>query len=60
MKINLYVIASAIVWAAIIAAAAVVLRGTPYLGKILPILGGGAVWFVIITPAAFRKKRPSV
>lgn len=46
-----YLIGSVIVWVAIIAASAVVLSGTPYLGSMLPILGGGAVWFVVLVPA---------
>lgn len=45
-----YVIAAAIVWVAILIAAAVVLRDSPYLGSMLPILGGGAVFFVVLVP----------
>lgn len=55
-----YAISSAIVWAAIILACAVILKGTHYLSQLLPILGGGAAWNVIIAPAAFgmRQGRP--
>ena len=56
MKTNVYAISSAIVWAAIIMAAAITLKDTPYFGKLLTILGGGAAWFVVIAPAAFRKR----
>jgi len=56
MKVKIYIISSVIVWAAIIAGTGVILKDTPYLGSILPVLGGGAAWFVVIAPAAFRSK----
>ncbi len=48
---------AAIVWAGLFIASAVVLRGTPYFGQLLPILTGGMVWFVIIVPSAARANR---
>lgn len=48
---NRYLFGAVIVWVAIIAASAVILRGTPYAGQMLTILGGGAAWFVVIVPA---------
>lgn len=45
-----YLFGAVIVWVAIIAASAVILRGTPYAGQMLTILGGGAAWFVVIVP----------
>ncbi len=50
-------ISSAIVWAAVILAASIVLKDTGYFPRLLPILGGGAAWNVIIAPAAFRVKQ---
>jgi hypothetical protein len=50
-----YLIGAVIVWVAIISASAVVLRGTPTLAQMLPILGGGAFWFVIVVPYALLR-----
>jgi hypothetical protein len=57
MNLNYYILGSAIVWAAIILGTAVVLKGTPYFTQLLPILGGGAVWSVVIGSAALRRKQ---
>lgn len=46
----LYELAAAILWAGILIGVAVVLQGTPYFGQLLPILGGGAAFFVVILP----------
>jgi len=46
----LYELAAAILWAGILIAVAVVLQGTPYFGQLLPILSGGAAFFVVILP----------
>jgi hypothetical protein len=56
MRVNIYIISFAIVWAAIIAGVAVVLKETPYVGKLLPIFGGGAAWFDVIIPAMLRSR----
>ena len=56
MKTNIYVISSVIVWVAILLAAAMILQGTEYFSKLIPILGGGAAWFVVIAPAVLRKR----
>ncbi len=51
-----YVLVAAIVWAAILVASALILAGSPYFGQLLPILGGGAAFFVVILPAGvFRR-----
>jgi F0F1-type ATP synthase assembly protein I len=47
MRIKSYLIAAIIVWVAIIIATAALLKNTAYFAQILPILGGGAVWFNI-------------
>jgi hypothetical protein len=52
-----YLIGAVIVWVAIIAASSFILAGTPYLGQMLPILGGGAAWFVVIVPGALLRTR---
>ena len=48
-----YLIGAVIVWVGIIIASAITLSGTPYLAQMLPILGGGAFWFVVLVPGAF-------
>ena len=50
-----YLIGAAIVWTGIFLATAIVLAGSPAYGQILPILSGGAVWFVVIIPAAWSR-----
>jgi hypothetical protein len=52
-----YLISTVIVWVAIIAASAVILGGTPYFARMLPILGGGAAWFVVIVPGGLLRPR---
>lgn len=54
-----YVTLAAVVWAAIISAVTSVLKGTPYIVPVLPILLGGAVIFVVIVPMAFRLPPPT-
>lgn len=49
-----YVTVAAVAWAAIIIAVTSVLKGTPYIVPVLPILLGGALIFIIIVPMAFR------
>lgn len=53
---NRYVIAAAIVWAAIWVATASVADNA--FDDMIPILGGGTVFFVILVPAALFRKRP--
>jgi hypothetical protein len=42
------ILANAIIWAAVIIASAVVLQGTGYFAKLLPILGGGAAASIVV------------
>ena len=56
MKLNTYLLGAGIVWTAIFFATAVVLQGTPFFAQLLPILAGGAVWFVVLVPAAWRRR----
>jgi hypothetical protein len=53
-----YLIGTVIVWVSIWFASAVILKGTPYFGQMIPILGGGVVWFVVVIPGAFFWTRP--
>lgn len=53
---NQFVIAAAIVWAAIWVATGVVADNE--FGDMVPILGGGTVFFIVIVPAALFRKRP--
>ena len=48
----------AIVWAAVMLASAVVLKGTPSGGQMIPILAGGAVACILIV-RALQKQRNS-
>ena len=59
MKLRTYLTGATIIWAGTILATAVVLQGTPYLAQMLPILLGGAVWFIVIVPGATRRGTPS-
>ena len=51
------IIGIAIIWAAVIFAASVVLKGSPYWGKMLPILGGGAAASIIVLGGTRRRQR---
>jgi hypothetical protein len=48
--IAVYVVVAAAIWTSIITAASIMLKGTPYVGEVLPMLLGGAVIFVILMP----------
>lgn len=50
-----YELVAAVVWAAPLTGVAVVLQGTPYLAQVLPILGGGAAFFVVVLPVALYR-----
>ncbi len=52
-----YLIGAAIIWVCIFFATAVILSGTPYFAQVLPVLSGGAVWFVVIIPAILQRVR---
>ncbi|MCX7682081.1 MAG: hypothetical protein N2508_08995 [Anaerolineae bacterium] len=50
------VTAVTIVWAAVIIATAVVLKGTPYWPQLLPIVGGGAAATLVLLGAQRRRR----
>jgi hypothetical protein len=52
---NAAVFGVAIIWAAVILASAIVLRGTPHGGKVIPILGGGAAATIIVVGGEARR-----
>lgn len=54
---RVYLIGAVIVWVAIIAAVAASLADTPYFAQLLPLLGGGVVWFLVIVPGALLRVR---
>ena len=49
-----YIVIAAGLWLCIITAIASLLRGTPYLWQLMPILLGGAFVFIILLPTAWR------
>lgn len=51
--LRIYLTGAVIVWIGIIVAAAVMLSGETF-STMLPILSGGAVWFVLIVPGWLR------
>lgn len=51
--LRIYLTGAVIVWLGIIAATAVMLSGEAF-STMLPILAGGAVWFVLIVPGWLR------
>ncbi len=53
---GVYIISAAIVWAAILIASAMVLGAADF-QKLLPILGLGAVCFVILVPAVWQTQQ---
>lgn len=53
---NRYVIAAAVVWAAIWVATSVVADDA--FDEMIPILGGGTVFFIVLVPAALFRNRP--
>lgn len=51
-----YLIGATIVWAGTLLAVAIILAGSSALAQVLPILMGGAVWFILIIPAAWSRQ----
>jgi len=46
-------IGTVIIWVGIWVASAVILQGTSSFAQMLPILGSGVFWFVVVVPGAF-------
>ena len=56
-RIGAFIIGNAIVWGLVIIATALVLRGTGLMSKLLPILGGGAGFSVVILSGFLVEKK---
>ncbi|HVX30938.1 MAG TPA: hypothetical protein VHA53_10700 [Nitrolancea sp.] len=50
-----YLLGAIIVWLGIIAATALI--ASDQFAELLPVLGGGAFWFIVIVPNLFREMR---
>jgi hypothetical protein len=48
------IMVTALIWAAVILAADVSLQGTGYMGRLIPILGGGAAATIILLGGLLR------
>jgi len=51
-----FIIANAVVWGAVMVGTAFILKGTGLMPKVLPILGGGAGFCVVILPGAMAAR----
>ena len=49
-RLGIFILASAVVWGAVIIGVAFTLRNTDLVPKIMPIVGGGAVFSTVILP----------
>jgi hypothetical protein len=58
-RIGWFIIGNAIVWGAVMVGIALILRGTGYMAKILPILGGGAGFSVVILGGMLTRENKS-
>ncbi|MBD3278489.1 MAG: hypothetical protein GF388_09330 [Candidatus Aegiribacteria sp.] len=56
-KLGPFIIATSIVWGAVMVVSAFMLKGTDYMQKLLPVLGSGAVISVIFLPMMLLKKK---
>jgi hypothetical protein len=59
-RLQVVTIANAVVWAAVIFAVDTILRNTPYAGKVLLILGGGAAATIILLGSMAGRKSQAV
>lgn len=56
-RVGTFIIGNAIVWGVVMIAISLTLRGTGLMGKVLPILGGGAGFSVVILSAYLVGKK---
>ena len=56
-KVRAFIIGNAIVWGVVIIGVSLVIRGTGLMGKLLPILGGGAAFSEIILSSLLVGKK---
>jgi hypothetical protein len=55
-KNRIAIIVTALIWAAVILAADISLEGTGYMGRLIPILGGGAAATIILLGGLLRRQ----
>lgn len=56
-KLGPFIIATSIVWGAVMVISSFMLKGTDYMHKLTPVLGSGAVISVIFLPMMLLKKK---
>lgn len=56
-KYGILIIANSIVWGVVIIITSLVLRGTGLMGKLIPVLGGGAAFSHIILGSLLKKEK---
>ena len=56
-RIGWFIIGNAIIWGAVIVGIALALKGTGLMNKVLPILGGGAGFSVVLLPSLMVAKK---
>jgi hypothetical protein len=56
-RYGILIIANSIVWGVVIIVTSLVLRGTGLMGKLIPVLGGGAAFSNIIFGRLFKKEK---
>ncbi len=52
-----YIAGTLIVWLAILIGAALALRDTPYIARMLIVLSPGIVWFLVVVPRVLLRDR---
>ena len=56
-RVNIFIIANALVWGAVIIGTSLVLRGTEYMSKLIPIFCGGAFISVILLSGGLLRRK---
>jgi hypothetical protein len=55
-KNRIAIIVAALIWAAVILVPDISLKGTDYMGRLIPILGGGAAATIILLGGLLRRQ----
>ncbi len=53
---SILILTNLIIWVAVIVATSIVLHGTPYLAKMIPVVGGGAAVSLVVLSGRIRKQ----
>lgn len=56
-RVNVFIIANALVWGVVIIGTSFVLRGTEYMSKLIPIFGGGAFISVVLLGGGLLRRK---